>query len=200
MAKQEKEVVLFVEGDTEVRFFGALLSYYRLHSTTPMVRVEICNMKGVTRYSSRLKAKLKGEFLPKAKKENWKISCVCCSYDTDVFLLNPQLVDWTTIQKMVKQLGIEHFRQIGIEQMIEDWILDDMNGLCQYLKLKQVPTSLHGRNGFEKLQNLFHKAGKDYTKGNTAKDVIAALDMATIRQKHKALLAGLEKEINVQIK
>jgi len=200
MATQQKQVVLFVEGDTEVWFFGALLDYYRTHSTTSMVRVEICNMKGVTRYSSRLKAKLKGELLPKAKKENRKISCVCCSYDTDVFELNPQLVDWTAIKRMVAQLGIEHFRQIGIEQMIEDWILDDMSGVCRYLKLKQVPISQHGRNGFEKLQNLFHKAGKDYTKGNAAKDVIAALDMSTIRQKHAALLAGLEKELNVKIK
>jgi len=200
MAVQEKKVVLFVEGDTEVWFFGALLNYYRTHSTTPLIRVEICNMKGVTRYSSRLKAKLKGELLPKAKKENWKISCVCCSYDTDVFVLNPQLVDWVKIKKMVVQLGVEHFRQIGVEQMIEDWMLDDLNGVCQYLKMKQVPASLPGRNGFEKLQNLFHKVGKDYTKGNAAKDVIAALDMSTIRQKHAALLEGLENEINAIIK
>ena len=180
----EKKVILFVEGDTDLWFFSALLDYYRTHSKTELVPVEFCNMKGVTRYSSRLRAKLRGELIPKARRENRKISCVCCSYDTDVFARNPQLVDWEAIRKMVKQLGVEQLVQIGVEQMIEDWILDDLDGVCRYLKLKQVPTSLTGRNGFEKLQNLFRRAGRDYTKGNAARELIASLDMAIIRQKH----------------
>jgi len=199
MAVEEKKVILFVEGNTEVWFFGALLDYYRTHSLTQMVRVEVCNMKGVTRYSSRLRAKLKGDFIPKAKKENRKISCICCSYDTDVFVLNPQLVDWASIQRMVRQLGIAQLVRLGVEQMIEDWILDDLAGVCRFLKMKTLPTSLPGRNGFEKLQNLCHKNGKDYIKGDAAKELIAALDMAVIRKKHLALLEPMEKEIGVKM-
>ena len=89
MAKQSKstalQVVLFVEGETDEVFFKALIDYYRTVSTTELHPRRICNLRGVTRYSSKLLAKLRNEFLPDAKKKAYKIQTVCCSYDTDVF-------------------------------------------------------------------------------------------------------------------
>lgn len=189
--RQKTKVLLFVEGDTDVLFFRSLMEYYRAHSETPVQPYTICNMKGVTRYSSRLKAKLQNEYLPAASAEGVKITAVCCSYDTDVFVRNPQLVDWKAIGKMVDRVGAQ-FTQVGVEQMIEDWILDDLEGVCRYLRLKDVPTSLPGRNGFERLQSLFRKAGRDYTKGTAAADLIAALDMGVICKKRSIVLARLE--------
>lgn len=38
-----------------------------------------------------------------------------------------------SIRKSVKRMGVENFIRIGVCSSIEDWILDDMEGLCAYL-------------------------------------------------------------------
>lgn len=78
------QVVLFVEGETDEVFFKALIDYYRTVSTSEMRPCKIYNLRGVTRYGSKLLAKLKNEFLPDAKVKGYKIQTVCCTYDTDV--------------------------------------------------------------------------------------------------------------------
>ena len=69
MAKQNEnsslQVVLFVEGDTDEVLFKALMDYYRNISTTELNPCKICNLRGVTRYTSKLIAKLQNEYLPK---------------------------------------------------------------------------------------------------------------------------------------
>lgn len=58
MAKQNEnsslQVVLFVEGDTDEVLFKALIDYYRSISTTELNPYQICNLRGVTRYTSKL--------------------------------------------------------------------------------------------------------------------------------------------------
>ena len=109
---------------------------------------KICNLRGVTRYSSKLIAKLQNEYLPDARKDGYKIQTVCCSYDTDVFeVRNPLMVNWDTLRKTVKRMGINDFIQLGIRSSIEDWILCDIEGICRYLKLKSIPKSLKGNDG-----------------------------------------------------
>ena len=61
------QVVLFVEGETDEVFFKALIDYYRTVSTSELHPCRICNLRGVTRYSSKLLAKLKNDCLPDAK-------------------------------------------------------------------------------------------------------------------------------------
>jgi len=70
--KRQKEnksqrIVIFVEGDTDEVFFKALLEYYKSVSRTELVPCDVCNLKGVTRYTSKLLAKLKNDILPDAK-------------------------------------------------------------------------------------------------------------------------------------
>ena len=69
--KRQKEnksqrIVIFVEGDTDEVFFKALLEYYKSVSRTELVPCDVCNLKGVTRYTSKLLAKLKNDILPDA--------------------------------------------------------------------------------------------------------------------------------------
>ena len=132
-------VLIFVEGDTDEVFFKALIDYYASVSSNKLLPYDVCNLKGVTRYSSKLLAKLKNEYLPTAKAGSYKINTVCCSYDTDVFeFKQPQIVKWDAIGKSVKRMGIDEFIRVGVKSSIEDWILDDMNGVCNFLRLKQV--------------------------------------------------------------
>ena len=80
MAKQIEtkptQVVIFVEGDTDEVLFRALLEHYRTVSKTELRPCKICNLKGVTRYSSKLVAKLQNEYLPEARKKGYQIQTI----------------------------------------------------------------------------------------------------------------------------
>ena len=191
-------VLIFVEGDTDEVFFKALIDYYASVSSNKLLPYEVCNLKGVTRYSSKLLAKLKNEYLPTAKLGSYKIKTVCCSYDTDVFeVKQPQIVKWDDIGKSVKRMGIDEFIRVGVKSSIKDWILNDIHGICNFLRLKQVPSSLKGINGYQKLLDLYNKARKTYKKGYETKELINALDMSAIRNKRQDVLAPLEEALGV---
>ena len=194
----DRQVILFVEGDTDEVFFKRLLQYYSGESTTPLLPCKICNLHGITRYSTKLQAKLKNDFVPAAKQKNVSIEAVCCSYDTDVFDAgNPMIVNWETLRHSVLRMGVKGFVQLGIKSSIEDWILCDLSGICGFLKLKDVPKSLKGTSGNGKLMDLYAGANKVYQKGFQAKGLIAALDMAIIREKNKGVLKELENVLGV---
>lgn len=194
-------VVIFVEGDTDEIVFRRLVDYYRVNSTTPVHSCEIQNMKGVCRYaSSKFIGKLEAELIPKTKRKGMKIYGVSCSYDTDVFdNEETPLVDWDRLKKSILRLGIEEFCKVEVKNAIEDWLLDDIEGLCKFLKQKEVPKSLKGSNGYTKLLNLFKRSGKIYAKGLSIEDFIDYLSMEKIRGKRKNELSELERILNVAI-
>lgn len=201
-AKETKHncVVIFVEGDTDELFFKTLVEHYRKISNVPLLPCNVCNLKGVTRYTSKLLAKLKNEYLPEANKKNFRIQTLCCSYDTDVFeVKNPLIVDWKSLEKKVKRLGIDSLVLIGVKSSIEDWILDDMEGISKFLKLKVVPKSLKGNDGFSKLSDLYAKARRTYQKGYATRELISTLDMDKIIQKRKNVLQQLEAALHVSV-
>ena len=202
MAKQNEtkltQVVIFVEGDTDEVLFKTLIEHYRAISKTELRPCKICNLKGVTRYSSKLVAKLQNEYLPEARKKGYQLQTICCSYDTDVFeVRNPLIVNWDTLRKTVKRMGIQEFLQLGIRSSIEDWLLCDMQGICSYLGLTNIPKSLKGNDGNAKLNDLYSKARRIYQKGYQVKELVASLDMSVIRKKNADALADLEKALNV---
>ena len=202
MAKQIEtkptQVVIFVEGDTDEVLFKALIEHYRTVSKTELRPCKICNLKGVTRYSSKLVAKLQNEYFPEARKKGYQIQTICCSYDTDVFeVRNPLIVNWDALRKTVNRMGIQEFLQLGIRSSIEDWLLCDMEGVCRYLGLTTIPKSLKGNDGNAKLNDLYSKARRIYQKGYQVKELVASLDMSVIRKKNADALADLEKALNV---
>ena len=199
-AKQTKQahVVIFVEGDTDELFFKALLEHYRQHSKGTMLPCSVCNLKDVTRYTSKLLAKLKNEYLPDARKKDVYIQTICCSYDTDVLeAKNPLIVDWKSLEKSIKRLGIDSLVRIGVRSSIEDWILDDIDGICSFLKLRNAPKSLKGSNGFLKLSDLYAVARRTYQKGYATRELISALDMDKIIRKRKDALQELEAALGI---
>ncbi len=194
-------MVIFVEGDTDIVLFGRLIAYYRKVSTTPVHSCEIQNLKGVSRYaSSKFVGKLQGEIIPKAEKKGEKVYAVCCSYDTDVFEDEESpIVDWKKIKKSILRLGIEQFCTVDVKSTIEDWLLDDLEGLCSFLKLKEVPRNIKGNNGYAEILALFKRCGKFYTKGLSIEDFIDAISIEKIRNARKAALADLESVLNASI-
>ncbi len=192
-------VVIFVEGDTDQIFFDGLLEYYRNQSTTPVHSCEVKNLKGVSRYTSKVTGKLQNEICPKALKKGLEVKAVCCSYDTDVFeFAERPVVDWKKVEREVKMLGIKEFCQVRVERMIEDWILDDMKGLMKFLRLTEMP-KLSGNNAFDKIQLLFKRANKVYFKGISIKSVVGTIDYDAVRKCRKTALKELEQLLNVNI-
>ncbi len=194
------KIVLFVEGDTEFVFFNALLGYYKQQSRKRIAEYEVVNMKGVTRYTSKLVGKLENELIPKAAEKGFEIRAVCCDYDTDVFEYSEHMpVDWKKVAREIKRLKIKEFYQIQVVHMIEDWLLDDMQGLCDYLKLKKVPNALKGDNAFQKITTLFKLGHKIYFKGKDADKIMPAINLRLIRDKHQKELADLERVLGVEL-
>ena len=190
-------VVIFVEGDTDQIFFDGLLEYYRKQSTTPVHSCEVKNLKGVSRYTSKVTGKLQNEICPKALKKGLEVKAVCCSYDTDVFeFAERPVVDWKKVEREVKMLGIKEFCQVRVERMIEDWILDDMKGLMKFLRLTEMP-KLSGNNAFDKIQLLFKRANKVYFKGISIKSFVGTIDYAAVRKCRKAALDELEQLLKI---
>jgi hypothetical protein len=180
-------------------FFTELLSFYRKQSLTPICSYEIQNLRGVTRYTSKVIGKLQNEICPNAYKKGLIVKAVCCSYDTDIFEFSEQLViNWNKVKREVKRIGIKQFCEIKVECMIEDWMLDDLMGLCSYLKI-DTPRTLQGKTGFEKIQTLFRKANKVYLKGVSIQKFIKNINMEKICSKRKESLVELENLLNVTL-
>lgn len=107
------------------------------------------------------------------------------------------MVDWSSLAKSVKRLGIDGFIQIGVQSAIEDWILDDLENICGFLKIKSTPKSLKGNDGFSKLSDLYAKARRTYQKGYATRELIGALDFGRIVKARKEALAPLEATLGV---
>ena len=196
----ERQVIIFVEGDTDEVFFKQLLSFYSSVSKTPPLPCKICNLRGITRYSSKLLAKLKNDYVPASRQDGISIEAVCCSYDTDVFdAHNPMIVNWDALHRRALRLGVKEFVRVGIKRSIEDWILCDLPGVCGFLKLKELPKTLKGADGNARLMSLYSRVNKVYQKGYQTKSLISALDMAVIRGKNKDSLEELERVLGVAI-
>lgn len=191
-------ILIFVEGETDEVFFKALMEYYASISGRKLPTYAICNLRGVTRYTSKLLAKLKNEYLPLARNGGYKIKAVCCAYDTDVFeVRQPQIVNWSKLGKSVKRMGVEQFVLVGVRSSIEDWILDDKESLCDYLKIKKLPKSLNGSDGYHKMIYMYSLARKTYKKGYETRGLISALNFGVIRAKRKDVLTPLEDVLGI---
>ncbi len=92
-------------------------------------------------------------------------------------------------------MGVASFIRIGVNSSIEDWILDDIEGIRSYLKLKQIPKSLKGADGNARLCDLYSKARRIYSKGYSAREMISSLNFALIRERHQSSLRELEKAL-----
>jgi len=191
-------LILFVEGETEKEFYEALLAYYKANSEKAICGYKIYNMKGIGRFETKTVAKLKLEIMPKYL--GYNLSVICC-YDTDVFdLAQKPPVNWSNLRQKIKELGIEKFEEVKAKQMIEDWFLKDLKGLCEYLKVPQ-PKELKGKNGNEKMKALFKmgKKPKVYQKGSNSHKFIPSLSMKSIRDSVKSELLPLESILKVQL-
>jgi hypothetical protein len=193
----KKTILLFVEGDTEKEFYEVLFQYYRKISKRPLrCNFRVINLKGIGKFENKVSAKIKHELRDKYK--GTELVIFCC-YDTDVFdLAGKPATQWSVVKKKVADLGISKFNEIAAHKMIEDWFLNDMDGLCSFLNIKNS-SKPKGKDGYEKMKTLFRKGNKVYQKGSYCHRFIPMLNISLIVNKIKGQLMELEKELGVVV-
>ena len=177
-----KCLVFILEGDTEKEFYKYLVQYIKKkHQVTKFsTRIEYLVVKGVGCFK-----KIAGRKFEKDVKKKYGSDCeytVVLCRDTDVFELSPKPpVKLEDVKKDFLEKGASRVIDVKAKHSIEDWFLYDLDGIAKFLKVEK-PKNLKGKNGYEKLQNLYKKANKVYYKGSKSNGLIQKLSMDVICQ------------------
>ncbi len=181
-------IIIYSEGETEIEYYDALLikikEKYKIDKFNADKIIKTC-LKGITKFDKKLLKKFEYEIIPKYK--DYEIIVFLC-YDTDVFdcSINPP-VDWENVSNALNKLGASKVIHIKAKKCIEDIFLIDIKGICQFLKIKQIDR-INGKNGVQKMQNLFKKGNRIYQKGYSCEGFIKSLDMEKIFEEVKPML------------
>ena len=79
--------------------------------------------------------------------------------------------------------------------MIEDWFIKDLDGICDFLKVKKPKKVSH--EGFKVLKELFKLSNKIYQKGSYTHKFLEKLDLEKIIVTLKGVFNDLENRLNV---
>lgn len=200
--KNRKTVtVVFVEGDADELIIGRLLDYYREKGWRCQGDLMIKNTNGFPN-EKKMKSKLT-QIQQTTTKSQVLFNTIFCEYDTDIFEKGIQeQPDWKKVEdNLRRQYDISHFSRIEAKTSIEDWMLNDLDGLLLALGLPK-DTIPKGNTGQEKVKNLFLKKSMVYDrhKGKTKiKPIIDKLDMGKIREARKKELKEFEKLLGINI-
>ena len=200
--KNRKTVtVVFVEGDADELIIGRLLDYYRKKGWRCQGDLMIKNTNGFPN-EKKMKSKLT-QIQQTTTKMQVLFNTIFCEYDTDIFEKGIQeQPDWKKVEdNLRRQYDISHFSRIEAKTSIEDWMLNDLDGLLLALGLPK-DTIPKGNTGQEKVKNLFLKKSMVYDrhKGKTKiKPIIDKLDMGKIREARKMELKEFEKLLGVEL-
>lgn len=193
----ENIVVIFVEGETDKEFYQELIKYYRDNSINDLPEIKIFNLKGIGRFERKVSSKIKLDIL---SSYSAKDVCVFCCYDSDVFELGKKPpTNWDIVKKKLNGLGVQSFHKIVAKRMIEDWFLNDLEGLKSYLKIKKTP-KLKGKDAYEKIKSLFKIGNKIYQKGSNSHKFIPFLNIKKIRNVYLKELKAIESKVNFKAK
>jgi hypothetical protein len=192
-----KCLVLFVEGATEVEFYKRVIANARElrknHSFDTFI--ECKNINGVGGFKNIALRKFIKEIKPKYD-SNCVYTIVLCR-DTDIFELSPKPpIRWEEVERNLRENGANDVIHVEAIHSIEDWYLYDIDGILAFLRLSKK-TKVSGKNGYDKLKNLYRKANKMYYKGMKSNDMVNRLDVDKIVKAVEQQLNPLYKVLGV---
>ncbi|MCI8351958.1 MAG: hypothetical protein HFJ86_12490 [Oscillospiraceae bacterium] len=196
--REEKVVVIFIEGETEIEFYKRLVNIMRAHCGGRLTcSVEPIDASGIGKYKNKVLRIFEKRI--KTKHPNGKFYIALC-YDQDVFEMtkNPP-INWQEVKRAFLDDGATDVRLIKAVHSLEDWFLCDAEGVFQYLNLP-ANTKLPNGNGYERLKVLFKKGKKIYIKGKTNGDFVKALNMEKILLANCSDISPLCKLLGVDCK
>ena len=200
--KRKNIIVICVEGDADELIFRHLLEYYQKEGWCCPGELKYHNANGFPS-ESEIRSKL-NQIQRIYSNKTLFFHTVLCEYDTDVFEDGAcHLPNWSKVRKnLERDFPHVNFCQIEVKTSIEDWMLDDLDGLLKALKLP-MGTRPKGRTGQDKVKALFRKKNIVYDrhKGKTRiKPIIDKLDIAKIREARRKELKDFEKLLGINIK
>ena len=198
---QKTVTVIFVEGDADELIIRKLLDFYREHGLNCLDDLEIKNTNGFPG-ENKMRAKL-AQIQQTNTQTNLVFNTVFCEYDTDIFEKGLQKKpDWKKIENNLRRrYDISHFSRIEAKTSIEDWMLDDLDGLLLALGLPK-DTKPKGNSGQETVKSLFSKRNMVYDRNKgklKVKPIIDKLDIGKIRNARKKELRDFERLLGVNI-
>lgn len=192
-----KVIVFFVEGDTEIEFYKAIISHLREKNESPFTcHFEYKNMRGVGNYKNDALRRLNDV---KRKYNDSDIYAFLC-YDTDIFELSKKPpVNMQEVKQRLLKNGAYKVEYIKAEKSIEDWFLLDYDGVIRYLRL---PTRTPKETGAGQvvLKKLFKKARRIYIKGGKTEGFIDHLNIEKIKNQICPSLKSLCKCMGLSCK
>jgi hypothetical protein len=90
----------------------------------------------------------------------------------------------------MEMAGARKVIQVKARKSIEDWLLYDVEGICRWLRI-QVPSKIIGKNGYDKIKNIFKKGNKIYIKGRRVSGLLERLDVSKILENANSELEPL---------
>ncbi len=200
---RNKKIVtlIFVEGDADELIISRLLAYYRGKGWCQQGDIKVVNTNGFPS-ESKMKSKL-AQIKQRYGKTQIIFNAVFCEYDTDIFEKGIQeRPNWKKVEDNLKrQYDIAHFGRIEAKTSIEDWMLDNLEGLLSALSLSK-DTKSKGTTGQDKVKALFRRKNIVYDrhKGKMRiKPIIDKLDIGKIREARKKELKDFEKTLGVEL-
>lgn len=196
---KENGIVFFVEGDTEVEFYKALISnIHKENGKFNVNKILYENIKGITNYKNKINRIFSGRIINKYP--NMGFTVFLC-YDTDVFDFSQHpKINWKEVEKSLKKYGAKEVIHIKAVKSIEDWFLMDKEGVLTYLKLPKDFKIKGKSNGQVLLKELFKKANRVYIKGQKCEGFISCLDMSVIEEGIKEEIKGIYTALGIKQK
>jgi hypothetical protein len=176
--RMNKCLVIITEGETELEFYKRFVKSVREEGKRFTVHIEYINVSGVSNFQNDAVRKFVKQIQPKYGADTLYTAALC--YDTDVFeFAQKPPVDWTNVEKELRNYGAVNVIHVKAKRSLEDWLLLDSSNIMRFLRLPEN-TRIAGESGYKKLQNLFAKANKIYFKGKRCGKLVDQLDMKKI--------------------
>lgn len=186
-------VIIFVANGADEVFVNTLLSFYQENSPRPIRTWEVFNLKGIKRRNQRIRQKI-----DTIKARISEVQIIVFTFCTNIALYpfcEKPVVDWTEIKGIAKDLQIQDFYEIIVDDLIEDWVLEDLTGLCNYISI-EIPEKIEG-SGYQKMVALFRTACRQYISEYSIPSVLPYLDINKIRSAREKSLCKLEEVLQV---
>lgn len=208
-----KSIVIIVEGTTEIEFYKLVRDHikadkekslgnnfitknYRFENPVSVDGIGNFQKDALLQFSTIRKRndKIAEKLAKSGKNIEFEYHIFLC-IDTDVFEFqqNPPL-DKEKLKKDLLNMGkdVAEVSYIEAVKSIEDWFLDDLNGIKNFLKLKSIPKGYKNcSTGAKKLEHIFGQVGKKYIKGAKVEGFVENLDIRSIMAKHQKELSPL---------
>lgn len=190
--------VIFVEGDADELLINRLLDYYKSNGWSRPKGIKVVNTHGTPIWRNMRVGLVR---IQQCLDVKVCFRAVCCEFDTDVYDKGIQIEpNWKEVEKKLKkEFEVSEFCCLRAETSIENWMLDDTEGVLNALGLPKN-TKVKGTTGQNKMENLFLLKDTPYfrNKGiDKIKPIIDKLDIGKIRETRKKELKEFEKLLGI---